>query len=178
MSRALQTVIDFGAEWCGPCRLMTPIYEALSSKFIKTMVFLRADAGSVCCPTIEVWVLDRYVVRLWRKLSECRKARHILQGGFVRQGRDTSFVIPKATGMQELAQTFGISSLPTFQVWRGGQKVGELVGANQNLESWLQQFSTPFTATFQGQGRTLAGVPVLMHITAGSVEQLLAHLSG
>lgn len=62
---------------------------------------------------------------------------------------------------QEVAQSFGIQSLPTFQIWRGGQKVAETIGATQNLEGWLEQHSSPIPSMepFKGSGRTLAGTP-------------------
>lgn len=103
LGRAL--VVDFGAEWCGPCRMMTPIFDRLSDKFRAKMMFVRIDASS------------------------------------------------------EVAQSFGIQSLPTFQIWRGGQKVAETIGATQNLEGWLEQHSSPIPSMepFKGSGRTLAG---------------------
>lgn len=34
--------------------------------------------------------------------------------------------------LQAVAQECGISAMPTFQVWKGGQKVDELVGASKD----------------------------------------------
>lgn len=39
-------VVEFTASWCGPCRLITPKYEALSNEY-ETVGFVEADIGKV-----------------------------------------------------------------------------------------------------------------------------------
>jgi thioredoxin 1 len=42
----LQVVVDFTATWCGPCRLMAPIFTELSKKF-ENLIFLKVDVDEV-----------------------------------------------------------------------------------------------------------------------------------
>ncbi|MCL4379026.1 MAG: thioredoxin [Candidatus Marsarchaeota archaeon] len=42
----LPVVIDIWAEWCGPCRLFSPIFDELSSDYDGKVKFVKIDADS------------------------------------------------------------------------------------------------------------------------------------
>ncbi|GAB4215697.1 MAG: hypothetical protein Fur007_14190 [Rhodoferax sp.] len=43
-SHALPVVLDIGAEWCGPCRVLTPLLERLAHAYAGRFVLARVDA--------------------------------------------------------------------------------------------------------------------------------------
>lgn len=80
-------VVDFWAEWCGPCRMLGPVIERLSDK--------------------------------------------MPQAKFCKLNVDSAV---------DLAQEYGISSIPAVLVFSKGQVVGQSVGFSPNVEANLKGF--------------------------------------
>ena len=40
-------LLDFYADWCGPCRMLTPVLENLSEKFKDSVTVLKIDVDQV-----------------------------------------------------------------------------------------------------------------------------------
>jgi len=79
-------VVDFTAQWCGPCRMIGPKFEEFSLTYTD-LLFVKVDVD------------------------------------------DCDSVAAKA----------GISAMPTFQVYKAGQKVDEIVGASpEKLEALIK----------------------------------------
>lgn len=84
-------LVDFFAEWCGPCKMLAPILEKLSSEYEGKVDIIKVDIDE--------------------------------------EG--------------ELAQKYGIQSIPTLVVFKGGEEADRVIGfqSEDNLKQLLDKNS-------------------------------------
>ena len=41
------TLVDFWAEWCGPCRMLAPTFEKLAAKYGNDITFAKVDVDEL-----------------------------------------------------------------------------------------------------------------------------------
>ena len=70
-------LVDFWAEWCGPCRIMGPIVDEIGAEFGEKLKVVKVNVDEA----------------------------------------------------GELAQKYGVMSIPSFKVFKGGEVVKEFVGS-------------------------------------------------
>lgn len=83
------TIADFYAEWCGPCKAISPVISKLSEEHKDVVNFVKVDVDQA----------------------------------------------------QDIAQEYGISAMPTFVLFKDGEPLGKIVGANPRaLQQAIDQY--------------------------------------
>lgn len=90
LSSSTPVLVDFWAEWCGPCRALTPILEDLAKDFDGKLKIVKVNVDE----------------------------------------------------NPDLASEFGVRSIPTLLVFKGGQLKGQMVGVmpKPQLKAKLESF--------------------------------------
>ena len=52
LTSQIPIIIDFFAEWCGPCKKLTPLLEELEKNYKDKFLFLKVDVDSDDCSDI------------------------------------------------------------------------------------------------------------------------------
>ncbi|KAI9100386.1 PITH domain-containing protein [Phlyctochytrium arcticum] len=89
------------------------------------------------------------------------------------QYRHVTFAQVDVDHVKPVAQTAGVTAMPTFQFFKGGAKVTELKGANKaGLEELVKQYQGPAEEGAGGVGGTSGHSDLTEHITVGQLECL------
>ncbi|VDP00313.1 unnamed protein product [Heligmosomoides polygyrus] len=128
---AKPVVVDFYAEWCGPCKIIAPIFEDLSNKYM-SMVFLKVD------------------------VDKCEGSLSSAQNGV--SAMPTFMVFVNGTKVDSLrgANTAGLESM--VQKWADTQPAGDVPGQSditslidkKQMECLNGDDSTPLAGLLEG----------------------------
>lgn len=87
LASAIPVLVDFYADWCGPCRAAAPVVEAIAEEYAGRVKTVKVDVD-----------------------------------------KDSKYALEN-----------GVRGIPNFTVFRGGQRVGQVVGFGDTLAKSIRE---------------------------------------
>ena len=88
LDSTVPVVVDFWAEWCGPCKMVAPVFEELSGEYQDRLVFAKLDVDA----------------------------------------------------LPNIAAQYGVQSIPTMIVFKGGNEASRMIGAHPKPD-YVREFN-------------------------------------
>ncbi|GAA5878356.1 hypothetical protein JCM16303_002745 [Sporobolomyces ruberrimus] len=109
-------VIDFKADWCGPCKAIAPTFEAFAKTYASTSVFVKVDVdkASDVSRAYEVRAMPTFVfVKNERKLGEVKGADRNALEAMIKQHSQGSSSSSSGSAFPGQGNTLSGSPVPT-----------------------------------------------------------------
>lgn len=73
ISKDTLTIVDFWAEWCGPCRMVSPTIDELSEDFKEKASFFKLNVDDVQEVAVELGILSIPTIVFFRAGKEIKR---------------------------------------------------------------------------------------------------------
>ena len=131
-NRWAKLVIDFSAAWCGPCKMMEPVFNGMAAKFTD-VDFVKIDVDELSVRHTSILSIS-WGFGFWFCFVLFFFYRSF------RSIRNLSFWFFFFFFSKDVSQDFGVQAMPTFVLLKGGKEVDRVVGAKKDeLDSKVQK---------------------------------------